>query len=190
MFQEFIQNASLSGVDFAKYIETLKISGELQSFLPEIAIMDKYEQTPIHHPEGNVYQHTIAALRQQLNTNKAIVNLAILFHDVGKPSTYLFQKDKHTFYGHELRGVPIVNNICERFGLHKKASDIIKYCCENHMRCHLILEMKDSKVKSLVTHEYFDYLLQVVECDSKCRLQAFNSQEWDLIIAKINKFKS
>src|SRR6218665_1834416 len=75
------------------------------------------EQDPIHHPEGDVWEHTLHCIdfyasdvRYKLKNDyeKTVIGFAVLLHDVGKPSTTTFeQKDQRWHaYGHEKAGVP------------------------------------------------------------------------------------
>jgi len=188
IIQQFLEVSKLTGLQFADFIKDLKNSNILEIFLPEIAILETFKHSEIHHPEGNCFQHTIAALQQNKVPNQ-IVNIAILLHDVGKPGTYKFQNNKHTYYGHETFGIPIVENICKRLQLSIEITNVAKFCCENHMKFHLINKMKLAKVKNLVNNKYFNYLKLVAEADSKCRLHAFNSNDWNNIILKIERLK-
>lgn len=188
MLQEFLEASKLTGIEFSRYIESLKASNKLEAFLPEISIMDNFQHSYEHHPEGNCFNHVMAALKQNKFEDQ-ILNFAILLHDVGKPQTYRFNNNKHTYYGHESYGVPIVEKICNRLKLSDEITNVAKFCCENHMRFHLIKEMRIEKVQKLISHQYFNYLKLVSEADTKCRLHAFNQDNWNDIIYKIESLK-
>jgi len=100
IMKELKKMAGQSGSKFANAIETLINTGLLQYILPEIIQMDDFEHSVEHHPEGNVLQHTLAALKNSESVNP-IINLAILFHDIGKIKTHsISDKDMHQYIGH------------------------------------------------------------------------------------------
>ena len=81
--KELTKMAEQNGGKFADAILMLNDMGMLEHILPEVFAMNSFEHSPHHHPEGNVFQHTIAALRSS-NVADPILNLSILLHDVGK----------------------------------------------------------------------------------------------------------
>lgn len=143
-----------------------------------------------HHPEAdNVLGHILKCL-DATNSNDPVVLLSILFHDVGKAVTKEWneEKQKYTYHGHDKAGLAIIDKIQERFHFDDRTVSIIKFCCEHHMRFHRLLEMKDSKVKKLVSHEYFEYLYEVAKADALCRGDLL-VDEWNKIEERINLFR-
>ena len=81
-----LANGSIRKDDFVNNISGLKCNniGEiLIKELPDIYAMKSYGHNVEHHPEGGVYDHTLEALRAN-NAEDPVINLSILFHDVGK----------------------------------------------------------------------------------------------------------
>ena len=118
---ELWKAASVSGPALANYIHQLKDNGLLKKFLPEIDVMDQFEQSKEHHPEGNVYNHTIEVLKASTVDGNPVAMLATLFHDVGKPITYEYKDPtpeapdgKHTYYGHDTKGEILWHKISDR----------------------------------------------------------------------------
>ncbi|MGE4353422.1 MAG: HD domain-containing protein [Oscillospiraceae bacterium] len=69
----------------------------------------KTEQSPVHHPEGNVWNHTLmvvdeAAKRKQFSTAPREFMWAALLHDIGKPPVTRARKGKITAYDHDREG--------------------------------------------------------------------------------------
>ena len=67
------------------------------------------DQSPIHHPEGNVWNHTMlvvneAARRKRISHDPRVFMWAALLHDIGKPSTTKVRKGKITSYNHDKEG--------------------------------------------------------------------------------------
>ena len=68
----------------------------------------------------DVWGHTLAALKNAKSTD-LVLNLAILFHDIGKPST---AADKNThFPGHDKKGSEIATKVLTELGFSK---DVVK----------------------------------------------------------------
>lgn len=165
---EYAKNNQLS-----QYILETKKSRELADFLPEIDCMDKYEQSPKHHPEGDVFTHTIKALQyhEQKGQHGFIVPIAILFHDIGKPATHSYdEKGNVHHYCHEQEGAELFMPVAKRLGISQKLAEIIHYCIKQHLRYHKMLHFsKMNKIFELVSHEYFLYLRAVSIADAACR---------------------
>lgn len=148
-----------SNKNFGIAIEMLSETNLLKIILPEIEKMKRFEHHPIHHPEGGVFDHTLSALK--FCGDDYISNLAILFHDVGKPVSYKNRDGKHTYFGHESNGVGVFHEIANSLKMDDETKDIISFCIENHMKTHLFGKMKKHKAKRIIDHKYWKYLLAV-----------------------------
>lgn len=76
--------------------------------------------SPVHPPEGNVWNHTMlvvdeAAKRRAESKDPAALMWAALLHDVGKPDTTRVRKGKITSYGHETLGAELARRFLQRF---------------------------------------------------------------------------
>lgn len=72
------------------------------------------EQSPVHHPEGNVWSHTLlvvdeAAKRKLYAENSNVFMWAALLHDIGKPQTTKLRKGKITAYNHDRAGAKLAS---------------------------------------------------------------------------------
>lgn len=81
------------------------------------------QQNLVHHPEGNVLNHTLlvidkASKYKEQSKNKRVFMWAALLHDLGKLTTTKERKGKITAYGHDLQG-----NILSRKFLHQVTDD-------------------------------------------------------------------
>ena len=78
------------------------------------------KQSPIHHPEGSVWNHTImvldeAAKRKGNSKDARVFMWAALLHDIGKPDTTKIRKGKITSYGHDEKGSELVKLFLKDF---------------------------------------------------------------------------
>ncbi len=78
------------------------------------------DQSPIHHPEGNVWNHTLlvvdeaAKLKDKSKDVKTFLWAALL-HDIGKPATTVLRKGKITSYNHDKAGAVLAREFLARF---------------------------------------------------------------------------
>ena len=148
---------------------------------PEHNDPNKYK---IHN--GTVLDHTLEALKSYKESNDPATLWSILLHDVGKPKSYVFDKDKgHTYHGHASESKSIINDIATRLHIDNKTRDIILFCAENHMKIHELLKMSNSKIAELMNNDGFEVLMKVAEADAKARGHMFDEKEWQQITNKI-----
>ncbi len=78
------------------------------------------EQSKVHHPEGNVWNHVLlvvdeAAKIKAKSKNSNVFMWAALLHDIGKPSTTKNKKGKITSYDHDKVGEELSIQFLEVF---------------------------------------------------------------------------
>jgi len=190
IMKEVYKMAKQDGYKFAEAIVTMKDIGLLNVFLPEIVKMDEFEHEVEHHPEGNVFHHTIDAIRNT-GSEDAIVNLATLLHDVGKIETHkLDEKGRHRYFGHDKRGSDMIEGIADRLKMSKKDKQSLQFAAKNHMKMHLLPEMKPSKIIKLINDDNWDVLETVALADAKARGDKFSEEEWGWVVDKIKAVKT
>ena len=77
-------------------------------------------QSPQHHPEGNVWNHTMlvvdnAAKVKDLSENPRAFMWGALLHDLGKAPTTKIRKGKITSYDHDKVGAELCRKFLEEF---------------------------------------------------------------------------
>lgn len=175
LHDELFKMAESGGPALADFLEKLDETDLLDKFLPEVKAMQGVEQQPEHHPEGDVSQHVLAALRSSPVTGKPITTLAILFHDIGKPGTYeltstdKYPDGKHTFYGHDKFGVGVFEQIADRLKFSNDEKNAIAWVIENHMKPYKAAEMKPSKLLALKNNQFWPELKDVLYADIHSR---------------------
>lgn len=115
-----------------KYLKYMSDDGLLESIIPEMKDLRRVPVNTHHHLP--LFEHTLELVRQYelsvknyLNINtedEALLKMACLLHDIGKPETWEIQKDnknernetgeKHTFYKHDEVGAEKVKLIGKR----------------------------------------------------------------------------
>lgn len=89
-------------------------TGLLDYILPELTKAAGVKQAG--HHIYDVFTHSIESLRN-CPSDKTMVRLATLLHDVGKPVAFRIIDDGITFYGHEVVGARMVKRIADRLRL-------------------------------------------------------------------------
>lgn len=115
-----------------KAIKLLKVTGLLPFVIPELIPAVKMFQNK--HHKADVFQHTLDVL---MNTKPELVQrLMGLFHDIGKTVTRSVEPETQGvhFYGHELAGERMVEEIMARLKYPRELIDAVKLGVRNHMR--------------------------------------------------------
>ncbi len=103
------------------------------------------EQSSEHHPEGNVWNHTMlvvdeAAEAKSQSRNPAVFMWAALLHDIGKPATTNVRKGKITAYDHDKVGAELSKRFLQEFTddrlFIREVSELIRY----HMQILFVLK--------------------------------------------------
>jgi len=100
------------------YFDGLLTAGRFPSAPPfdMLAGLHGVEQSPVHHPEADVWRHTMlvvdnAALLKSQSADPRALMWAALLHDVGKKETTRIRKGRITAYDHDKAG----RALAERF---------------------------------------------------------------------------
>lgn len=106
--------------------------GILKYIVPELEIGIGVEQNGEHIYD--VWEHNLRTMQHAADKSWPLhIRLAGLFHDIGKPATREWSKEKndYTFYGHDVVGARITKKICERlkFGneMAEKVTKLVRY---------------------------------------------------------------
>lgn len=82
--------------------------------------LKKTEQSPKHHPEGSVWNHTMlvideAAKVKDMSQDKKVFMWAALLHDIGKADTTMLRKGRITSYDHDKLGAELSETFLSEF---------------------------------------------------------------------------
>jgi len=180
-----MEKVAVSGKALAQFIDTLQYIGVLGLFLPEIATMINYGHTIETHPEGGVYDHTLAALRKS-RVNDVTTNLAILFHDVGKINTQEYDENGRVSYKrHESVGANMIDNIGKRLKFSNDSIESFRFATKEHMIFHLLDVVKKSRLVALRQNKNYEVLKEVAYADAASRMHLFDEQEFNDSVARV-----
>ncbi|MDP9291789.1 MAG: CCA tRNA nucleotidyltransferase, partial [Verrucomicrobiota bacterium] len=150
--------------------DLLDTSGLLDEILPEMTALKGCEQPPAFHPEGDVFVHT----RKMIELLPAEASLplvfAVLFHDIGKPATYVYdEKDQRIrFSGHDKVGAQMTESIMKRLRFSGDEIRATVEAVESHMIFKDVQNMRVARLKRFMAREHFDdeLALHKLDCES------------------------
>lgn len=143
----------LSAPETGTVLKEMDKDGILDQVIPQLRVMYKVAQGGYHHLD--VWRHSLetvvqldgvllefkadpdvqAYLNEEFGGHKryAIIKLAMLLHDIGKPQTRKKEKERFSFHGHEHVGRDISRHVCKML----KLSTDERYMVEDMVRWHL-----------------------------------------------------
>lgn len=145
--------------------ELLDETGLLPILLPEIEQMKGVEQSPEHHPEGDVFTHTLLTL-SHLEKPTETLAYGCLLHDVGKPVCFRKEAGRITFYGHTDRGAEMAEAILKRLKRGRAVWERVGYLVKNHLRHTQAPKMRLSTLKRFLREEGIHELLELARIDA------------------------
>jgi len=176
--EEFFK-ASVSGPSLARFVEILDHAGILRHVLPEVADLQEKPHDPRHHPEGDAWQHTLAALNAAPDA-EPLAHIAVLFHDIGKAVTLKFDGDQPTYHGHEAAGEQLFTEIARRFCFSLEQSRALGLAIGSHMHGHRLNTMNKGRVLSLRQHPDWAIFRHTCYCDEAARGEPlFHREEFE-----------
>jgi poly(A) polymerase len=106
---------------------------------------------------GGDLQNYLAGDFVRGRSRAALIKLAVLLHDAGKPSRVSRDVEEQThFYGHAAAGGAIADAVAERLRLAKAEREFLQLCVVNHM--HLVhLTAETSRTRRSVLHFFRKY---------------------------------
>ena len=114
-----LEKALLKAEKPSEFFQFLRDIQQLHLWFPEIEALIGVPQNPVHHPEGDVWNHTMmvldqaARLRDQARQPLSFM-LSALCHDLGKPKTTALEDGVLRSIGHEQAGVPLAEQFLSR----------------------------------------------------------------------------
>ena len=167
---------SLSEPSPEVFIRVLRECGALARLLPEVDALFGVPQNPQYHPEVDTGEHLLLALAQAAKLGASIdARFAVLLHDLGKAATPKSELPRHI--GHEVRGLALIKNVCNRLGASKNQRELALLVSEFHTHCHRALELRGKTLMKLFNAtdairrpQRFEEFLQACEADARGRL--------------------
>lgn len=147
VFQELLK--ALGEATPHHFFNALREVGALEILFPELEVLFGVPQTAKYHPEIDSGVHTLMALEVSTQiTDDLPTRFAILCHDFGKAITPPEEWPSHKL--HEIRGVPIVEQFCDRLKVPKEFREIALKVTEYHLLMHQAFVLKPKTILKLL----------------------------------------
>lgn len=162
---------------------------------PELDALFGLSQPESYNPEIDWGVHSLMALDQAaLLSSKLEVRFATLVHDLGNVASSKDNLSHH--YGHELKGVLIVEKMCQRLRIPNDFKKLALHVTQYHTHCHKVRELRATTLVDLLQvlgafkpkHNLQDFLF-ACEADTRGRLGFENTDySQSFFLKKVAKY--
>ena len=136
--------------------------GFVDHYLPELAGMADTSHSKEHHPEGDVWTHSLETFRYRRSLDLTLT-LALLLHDSGKP---LATPNGHKrFDGHAEIGARLARKLLGRLGFSEQVIDDVNWLVTKHMFPGALHKLPTFRTERLMADARFPALLELYRCD-------------------------
>lgn len=145
--------------------------------------MKEVPQSPKHHPEGNVWNHTMlvvdeAARKKNKSRDPIVFMWAALLHDIGKADTTNNEKGRITAYNHEKVGALQAEDFLKEFMKDKAVIRQVSALIRWHMQILFVVKsMKFADIKTMMEETDMEEIALLGYCDRMGRLNADRKAE-------------
>lgn len=155
----------------SRMIEVLRACGALAKVLPELDALFGIPQSADEPADVDVGEHQLRLLDQTARCRAALpVRFAALLHKLGKADSPREFWPNHM--DHELRGTPLVENLCARLKVPNDCRDLALLVVRECDKVHRAVDMRAGAITQLLERvdvlrrpERFEQLLTVCTCD-------------------------
>ncbi|OFZ03422.1 MAG: hypothetical protein A2X97_05605 [Bdellovibrionales bacterium GWA1_52_35] len=140
----------------------------LRFVLPELEALKGVRQSPLYHPEGDAWVHTLKAmqfLKVQNTSRSSTLAWGTLLHDIGK-ATAAERNNGENFNGHELDGAKLALGITLRLKMSGEDSERIRMLVLEHLKFKDVFAMRESTLQRFIRQPHFPELLALHKADS------------------------
>lgn len=161
-FQRDLLDLILTGTAPDKGLETLRSSGFLDAYWPEIASLAGVAHAKDYHPEGDAWRHTLETFSHRKHPDH-ILSLALLLHDAGKPDAVAVGARR--FDRHSEIGERTARTFLQRLGYPRGVVEDVCFLVRYHMLPSALPRLPPSSVEHTLRNPLFPALLELYRCD-------------------------
>ena len=138
-----LHKALLKAREPSIFFEEMRHMGHLSLWFPELEALIGVPQSPVHHPEGDVWTHTMmvldaaAELRSGASYPEGFM-MSALTHDFGKAVSTAAEGQKISAIGHEKTGVELTRQFLRRISNESKMERYVLNMVELHMKPNML----------------------------------------------------
>jgi poly(A) polymerase len=145
-----------------KGLRILAASGFLDAYWPELAVLSAVDHTKDHHPEGDVWEHTLQTFAHR-KTVELSLSLGLLFHDVGKAVAPA--SGERRFDAHAEHSARIASRFLRRLEYPEAVVEHVCFVVRYHMMPAALRRLPDYRTAPLMRSPYFPNLLELYYAD-------------------------
>lgn len=166
---------ALMGDKPSTFFYTLRECGALARVMPEVDALFGVPQRAEYHPEVDTGIHTLMCVDIAARIAAPLeVRVAALLHDLGKAITPRDELPSHRM--HESRGLPLVQQFCERLRVPAAARDLALIVTRDHLNVHRVAELRPQtllelleRMQALRKPREFEWAVLACTCDARGR---------------------
>ena len=152
----------LTGRAPEKGLRLLHDTGIVASWWSELAAMANVPHAKEFHPEGDVWEHTLATFAHRKSPD-LVLSLALLLHDAGKPRAA--PREGKRFFGHADIGARLARRFLGRLGFAPKLVEAVAFLSRNHMMPAALGRVRPEHAEELMSSDLFPHLLELYRAD-------------------------
>ncbi|MFW5683234.1 MAG: HD domain-containing protein [Spirochaetota bacterium] len=152
----------LTGPFAHKGLALLEEHGFVEAYLPELAGMHGTRHSKEHHPEGDVWTHSLETFRYRRSRDLTLT-LGLLLHDSGKPLAV--PNGNRRFDGHAEIGAKLARKLLRRLGFSEDVMEDVAWLVSKHMFPGALHLLPTFRTERLMADARFPILLELYRCD-------------------------
>lgn len=160
--QRFFLAGVLVGPHAAEGLSVLMESGFIAVHWPLLAAMNEVHHSKEHHPEGNVWKHTMEAFTHR-KVYDLPLSLGLLLHDCGKPFSH--EENGNRFDRHAQIGAYKARRFLEQLQFPPRLVDSVEFLVGNHMFPGAVSRLPIYRTEKIMSSSLFPELLELYRCD-------------------------
>lgn len=178
-------------------------SGRLRAFAREpwfrafpfsmLLALQQTEQSPVHHPEGNVWEHTMlvvdaAAALKRHSADRRVFLWAALLHDIGKPDVTRIRRGRVTAYDHDRRGAEKTREFLAALTEETAFIGRVAWLVHYHMQpLYVLKNLPFQDIEGMRAHTDVREVALIAYCDRLGRTGADRNTERSNVLLFLNK---
>lgn len=158
-----------SSIDFYQSIDDSYLEN-----IPQLRKLIGFNQNNPYHIH-TVYDHTIEAIKA-CNSNDYVTNIALLFHDIGKPDCYTEENGVGHFYGHAAISAGYANDILSNLDFNPSDICDITQLVFYH---DITISQKHKNINKWISklgNDNFNRLIRIKEADIKAQNPEYSNR--------------
>ncbi len=168
-FEKHLLNDEQPSIYFRKIAEN-KLFSDTYPFTM-LGDLQKVEQSPKHHPEGNVWEHTLlvidrAAEGRHISENPRVFMWSALLHDLGKVPATKVRKGRITAYDHDKYGAVLSADFMREFTDDEEFVTKVSQMVRWHMQILFVVKhLPFAEIDQMITEVSLDEIALLSMCD-------------------------